>query len=191
MDRGNRFSRMNVRVYGQSMAVTHSHGYLVDDFPTGLSDPVGEIVIDPRRSTFEILRPTVMYNTAGHMNRRSMMFQEALFIMSRLPNLYDRPKPELTMWQFGYVRKEDSQVKLIHPDKEEATLGSVIPEIFKHDLVIVPLSQIPPTPKSSSVEGGVDQSPVIVDANKELVSLDKGKRTGLDNENHTGNVEKV
>lgn len=154
MDRGNRFSRMNVRVYGQSMAVTHSHGYLVDDFPTGLSDPVGDIVIDPRRSTFEILRPLIMYNTTGHMHRRSMMFQEALFIMSRLPNLYDRPKPELTMWQYGYVRKDDVQVKLIHPDKEGGTLGSVIPDIFKHDLVIVPLSQIPPPvpPTSTSEE---------------------------------------
>lgn len=145
MDRGNRHTAMNVRVYGQSMAVTHSHGYLVDDFPTGLSDPVGEVIIDPRKTTFEALRPKIMYNTAGHMNRRSVMFQEALFIMSRLPNLYDRPKIELTMWQYGYVKKEDAQVKLIHPEKESGTLGSIIPEIYKHDLVIVPLSQIPPT----------------------------------------------
>jgi ABC-type multidrug transport system fused ATPase/permease subunit len=55
MDRGNRFSRMNVRVYGQSMAVTHSHGYLVDDFPTGLSDPIGDVAVDPRKTTFENL----------------------------------------------------------------------------------------------------------------------------------------
>lgn len=150
MDRGNRFSRMNIRVYGQSMAVTHSHGYLVDDFPTGLSDPVGDVVIDPRKTTFESLRPKIMYNTTGHMNRRSMMFQEALFIMSRLPNLYDRQKSELTMWQFGYVRKDDAQVKLIHPDKEGGTIATVIPEIFKHDMVIVPLSQIPPNPVEKS-----------------------------------------
>ena len=146
MDRGNRFCKMNIRVYGQSMAVTHSHGYLVDDFPTGLSDPIGDVVIDPRKTTFESLRPLLMYNTTGHMNRRSMMFQEALFIMSRLPNLYDRPKPELTMWQFGYVQKEDVQVKLIHPEKEGGTIASVVPEIFRHDMVIVPLSQIPPNP---------------------------------------------
>lgn len=161
MDRGNRFSRMNVRVYGQSMAVTHSHGYLVDDFPTGLSDPIGDIAIDPRKNTFETLRPLLMYNTTGHMKRRSMLFQEALFIMSRLPNLYDRHKSELTLWQYGYVRKDDAQVKLIHPDKEGGTLGSVIPEIFKHDLVIVPLSQIPPASVDQSVTNKETDTPTV------------------------------
>lgn len=178
MDRGNRHSKMNIRVYGQSMAVTHSHGYLVDDFPTGLSDPIGDIVIDPRRSTFESLRPLIMYNTTDHMHRRSMMFQEALFIMSRLPNLYDRPKPELTMWQYGYVRKDDQQVKLIHPDKEEGTLGSIVPEIFKHDLVIVPLSQIPPAP--------VEHSPPPVEENNSSHNEEEKKK-----DVNAGNTETV
>ena len=102
------------------------------------------------------------------------MFQEALFIMSRLPNLYDRPKPELTMWQYGYVRKDDAQVKLIHPDKEEGTLGSVIPELFKHDLVIVPLSQIPPP---APVDNKVESSEEEVDQNDSTANAkDKNER---------------
>ena len=91
MDRGNRFVRLNIRVYGQNMPVTHSHGFLVDDFPTGLSPPIGDIQVDVRKVNFESLRTTIEYNTGSHMNRRSLIFQEALFIMSRLPNLYDRP----------------------------------------------------------------------------------------------------
>mmetsp|Transcript_15708 Transcript_15708/g.26184 ORF Transcript_15708/g.26184 Transcript_15708/m.26184 type:complete len:180 (-) Transcript_15708:2284-2823(-) len=178
MDRGNRFSRMNIRVYGQSMAVTHSHGYLVDDFPTGLSDPVGDIVIDPRKSTFVSLRPLIMYNTTGHMHRRSLMFQETLFIMSRLPNLYDRPKPELTMWQYGYVKKDDAQVKLIHPDKEEGTIGSIIPEIFKHDLVIVPLSQIPPAPPVEEATPVEEEENTDTNQKQKGVAMDKSSQDG-------------
>jgi hypothetical protein len=138
-----RQTTVNIRVYGQGMAVTHSHGFLVDDFPTGLSTPIGTVIIEPRKTTFEQLRPSIQYNTTGHMTRRSLMFQEALFIMSRLPNLYDRQKSELTMWQFGFVKKGEDQVKLIHPDRENQQVASLIPELFNHDIVIVPLSQIP------------------------------------------------
>lgn len=101
------------------------------------------------------------------------MFQEALFIMSRLPNLYDRPKPELTMWQYGYVRKDDTQVKLIHPDKEAGTLGSVIPEIFKHDLVIVPLSQIPPT--------------ATKDSKSETIGIEENEKNPINNDKKSSN----
>jgi hypothetical protein len=145
LSRGNRYIKINIRVYSQSMPVTHSHGFLVDDFSTGLSPSLGEIQIDARKQTLSSLRPILMYSTGKHMNRRSLLFQEALFIMSRLPNLYDRPKEDLTEWQYGYVKKNDTKVKLIHPDREDQLIVSIIPELYKHDLVIVPLSQIPPT----------------------------------------------
>jgi hypothetical protein len=145
LSRGNRFIKLQVKVYSQTMPVTHSHGYLVDDMSTGLSPSIGEIQIDARKHTLTALRPLLMYNTAKHMTRRSLIFQEALFIMARLPNLYDRPKEDLTQWQYGYVKKNETKVKLIHPDREEQLIISVIPELYQHDLVIVPLSQIPPT----------------------------------------------
>ena len=157
MERGNRYVRLNIRVYGQNMPVTHSHGFLVDDFPTGLSPSIGDINIDVRKVTFESLRKVIEFNTSGHMNRRSLIFQEALFIMSRLPNLYDRPKGELTKWQYGYVKKSDQKVKLIHPDREDQLVVSVIPELFKHDIVIVPLSQIPPVLDRNEEKGASDK----------------------------------
>lgn len=168
MDRGNRFVRLNIRVYGQNMPVTHSHGFLVDDFPTGLSPPIGDIQVDVRKVNFESLRTTIEYNTGSHMNRRSLIFQEALFIMSRLPNLYDRPKGELTKWQYGYVKKNETKVKLIHPDREDQLVVSVIPELFKHDIVIVPLSQIPPTlePKEDHKDSTKDKENTAEDTSE-------------------------
>lgn len=127
------------------MPVTHSHSFLIDDFSTGLSPIINEIQIDVRKLTLTLLRPILMYNSKTHMNKRSLLFQEVLFIMSRLPNLYDRPKDDLTKWQYGYVKKNETKVKLIHPDREDQLIVSIIPELYKHDLVIVPLSQIPPT----------------------------------------------
>lgn len=150
--RGNRFLKLNIRVYSQLMPVTHSHGYLIDDFSTGLSPSLGEIQIDARKLTLLSLRTIIMYNTSNHMNRRSLLFQEILFIMSRLPNLYDRPKEDLTQWQYGYVKKGETKVKLIHPDREDQLIVSIIPELYKHDLVVVPLSQIPPTLQIEPVE---------------------------------------
>jgi hypothetical protein len=64
--------------------------------------------------------------------------------MSRLPNYYNKPKSDLTKWQFGYVEKKSENVKMIHPNSEQQTLFSTIPELFNVDIVIVPLSQIPP-----------------------------------------------
>jgi hypothetical protein len=78
------------------------------------------------------------------MNRRTLMYQEALFIMNRLPNYYDRPKGQLTQWQFGYTEKGTDNVKMIHPDSENQTLFQSVPDLFNVDLVIVPLSQVPP-----------------------------------------------
>lgn len=161
MDRGSRFVKLNVHVYGQNMPVTHSHSFLVDDFTTGLGPSIGEVQIDVRKINFQSLRPLLMYNTSGHMNRRSLIFQEALFVMARLPNLYDRPKEDLTQWQYGYVRKGETKVKLIHPEKEDQLIVSIIPELYKHDLVLVPLSQIPPNlekPEEMKTESTGDAS---------------------------------
>ena len=150
--RGNRFLKLNIRVYSQTMPVTHSHGYLIDDFSTGLTPSLGEIQIDARKITLTSLRLILMYNTSNHMNRRSLLFQEILFIMSRLPNLYDRPKEDLIQWQYGYVKKGEIKVKLIHPDREDQLIVSIIPELYKHDLIVVPLSQIPPTLQIEPIE---------------------------------------
>jgi hypothetical protein len=59
---------------------------------------------------------------------------------------------------------------LIHPDREDQLVVSVIPELFKHDIVIVPLSQIPPTLETNEKEAMKAESgktePANTEANK-------------------------
>jgi hypothetical protein len=66
--------------------------------------------------------------------------------MSKLPNLYNRPREELTKYRLGFMRKENQQVKLIDSSRENEPIASLIgaTDFFLHDLIVVPLSQIPP-----------------------------------------------
>jgi hypothetical protein len=136
-----------IRVFGEGDNYTHSHGYLVDDMPTGISPPIGCLNIDARTHTLAQLRPLIEYKRQGHMDRRSLMFQEALFIMNRLPNIYNRSKEDLIKYSFGFVLKEGTDVKLIHPDRETEFISNLIGAVdfFSHDLILIPWSQIPTT----------------------------------------------
>ena len=67
--------------------------------------------------------------------------------MSRMPNIYNRPRWELNKFQFGFVHKKIFEdVKLIHPDREGEPIADLIgrTDFFEHDLILCPLSQIPP-----------------------------------------------
>ena len=82
-----------------------------------------------------------------------------LFIMSRMPNLYNRPKWELNKFQFGFVHKKIFEdVKLIHPDREGEPIADLIgrTDFFEHDLILCPLSQIPPEIEDSVVYDDVN-----------------------------------
>jgi len=138
--------KLVIRVYGAGLNKTNSHGYCVDDTPSGISAPVGELVVDVRQLTLTQLRPMIQFDRTGNMLRRHPIFQEVLFIMSRLPNMYDRPKEELNKYQFGFVRKNGQEVKLLHPSRENEAIVNLIgvTDFFDHDLIIVPLSQISP-----------------------------------------------
>ena len=138
--------KLVIRVYGAGLNKTNSHGYCVDDTPSGISAPVGELVVDVRQLTLTQLRPMIQFDRTGNMLRRHPIFQEVLFIMSRLPNMYNRPKEELDKYQFGFVRKNGQEVKLLHPSRESEAIVSLIgiTDFFDHDLIIVPLSQISP-----------------------------------------------
>jgi len=138
--------KLIIRVYGAGLNKTNSHGYCVDDTPSGISAPVGELIVDVRQLTLTQLRPMIQFDRTGNMLRRHPIFQEVLFIMSRLPNMYDRPKEELNKYQFGFVRKNGQEVKLLHPSRENEAIVNLIgvTDFFDHDLIIVPLSQISP-----------------------------------------------
>ena len=139
--------KLKIRVYGKSTNSTESHSYLVDDMSTGTSSCVGELNINIRKVTFKQLRPMVQYNRSGHMDKRSLIFQEALFIMGRLPNYFNRPACELNQYQFGFMKKTDKlDMRIVDISKEDMCISDFIgtTEIFAFDLMIVPLSQISP-----------------------------------------------
>ena len=138
---------LKVRVYGLKFDSNVSHSYLVDDVPSGCSSVIGEFVVDIRLVNLTKMRKMIQYDRNGHMDRRSMLFQEALFLMRRFPNYFDRPESDWNKYQFGFLRKDNDQLTLIDEADEEKPISDLIgvTEFFDYDLAIVPLTQIPPT----------------------------------------------
>ena len=138
---------VKVRVYGKEFDSSDSHSYLIDDHYNGTSSAIGEFCIDIRSMKLKNMRPIIQYDRSGHMDKRSMMFQEALFIMSRLPNHYNRPSNELKQYQFGFLKKDGGELRLVSRDDEEKPISDLIGAVdyFQYDLAIVPLSQIAPS----------------------------------------------
>lgn len=165
--------QLKIRVYGEGYKTHLSHGFLVDDMPMGVSAPVGELVIDVRQVTLAQLRPMIMYDIRGAMKRRSMLWQEVLFIFGRLHNVYDRPKSEVNKYRFGFVRKSKlNDVKLIHPSRETSPIAELIgaTDFFAHDLVIVPITQLHPDIESAPPP----EAPAPAAAVPESLTVDPG-----------------
>lgn len=139
--------RVTIKVYGKEENLNESHSFVIDDMPTGISWPIGEMNINIRTITLKAMRPMIQYNTSGHMDRRSIMFQEAMFIMKRLPNYYNRPKEEITLYRFGFVKKDKTDFRLLDPKDEDKPISDLIGTVdfFSYDLCLVPLTQIPPS----------------------------------------------
>lgn len=143
-DKALRF-HLKIRVFGRGFDEGVSHSYCVDDTPFSISHPIGELYVDVRKVTFKQLRPQIQYNRTKHMDRRSMMFQEALFIMGRLPNLYDRPKLQWNKYLFGFLdRNSHNRLTVISADREEIPIVNLIgaADMEHNDIALVPLSQI-------------------------------------------------
>lgn len=141
---------LKVRVYGMKFDSSVSHSYLVDDVPTDTTAPIGEFHIDIRNTTLKQVRPMIQYDRSGHMDRRSMMFQEALFLMRRMPNYFNRPDKDWNKYRLGFVSKETGgNLKLIDEADETKPISELIgaTDYFLVDLAIVPLTQIPPEQK--------------------------------------------
>jgi hypothetical protein len=136
---------LNVRVYGLKFDANVSHSYLVDDVFSGTSAPIGEFHIDIRKCSLVQLRPMIQYDKSGHMDKRSMMFQEALFLMQRMPNYFERPKVQWNKYIFGFLSKVTDELTLINPEDEAKPIAELIgaTDYFSVDLAIVPLTQLP------------------------------------------------
>lgn len=80
------------------------------------------------------------------MFKRSLLFQEALFIMQRLPNHYQKPKEDVTRYQWGFYNRKNNHLQLIELEREHLAIADLIEsyiDFFDYDLAIVPATQIP------------------------------------------------
>ena len=132
-----------MRVYGIGEQVTLSHGYVVDDSNSDMSPVIGTITIDFSTTTIRELREIIEYDSRDFVKRRSLLFQEALFIMQRLPNVYNKPKHLINAYTLGYAKKLTNEVKLIDCSNEDEVLDRLIKHVHEVDLIIVPLTQLP------------------------------------------------
>lgn len=136
--------KFRIYVYGNARDPTLSHSYCLDDFPTATSPQIGSMFVDIRATTFKQLRSRLQFEKSEDMDRRSMIFQEALYLMSRLPNLYDRSKRDLREYYIGFVRKDNNELKIVGKDQEHQTIEEFLGryEFFTRNLMIIPYSQV-------------------------------------------------
>ena len=133
---------ITIRVFTAKGSFSNSHSYCVDDFPCGTCPIVGTVTIDPTATIISELRHKFEFSTTGNMYRRNSMFQEVLFIMSRLPNIYEKPKDQKYHYIFGFLKKDDLSLVLIPPSMESNTISSSISQLALYDLAIIPLTQV-------------------------------------------------
>lgn len=138
---------IQLRVYGVDISdALLSHGYCLDDYPSGISHVVDKWEMDVRTMTLKNFRSILMFDKTGQFNRRSRTFSEVLYIFSRLPNVFNRPKEQLTSYLFGFINKQDKSVSFIPKHRETVPIAELISatDIFLNDLALVPLSQLSP-----------------------------------------------
>ena len=71
---------------------------------------------------------------------------KVLFVMDRLPNIYNRPRDELRKYRFGFYKRDKSDFRLLRYEDESKPIADLIGAVdfFTYDLCVVPLSQIEP-----------------------------------------------
>lgn len=136
--------KLTIRVFGFSTDCRQSHSYLVGNMFSDISSPIGQLMVDIRKVTLQQIRPMIEFDRSNHMDKRSMMFQEAIFIMDRLPNHFQRPQSELRKYKLGFIKKDKSSHMIVEQEDETKAIdeffGAV--EFFNYDLCIFPLSQL-------------------------------------------------
>ena len=84
-----------------------------------------------------------------------------------MPNIYNRPRWELNKFQFGFVHKKIFEdVKLIPQEREGEPIADLIgrTDFFEHDLILCPLSQIPPETQRNDVNDDISQHDIGFDS---------------------------
>ena len=138
--------KLKIIVYGREFDSSKSHSFVVDDMQMGPSSPIGEFVLNIKEANLKDLRPKIEYNRSNNMLKRSLLFQEALFIMQRLPNHYKKPKEDITRYQWGFYNRKTNHLQLIDLEREHLAIADLIEsyiDFFDYELAIVPATQIP------------------------------------------------
>jgi len=82
----------------------------------------------------------------------------------------------MNKYQFGFIKKKTfDDVKLIHPDREVEPISNLIgrTDFFEHDIIIVPLSQVPQD-LEQAVESSVGEEKTVreeQEANKTVSTI--------------------
>ena len=136
--------KFKVCIYGHGLDITRSHSFCIADMPSGTSPQIGEISFDIRATTFRELRIKLQYSRSNDIDKRSLVFQEAMSIMDRLPNIFNRPKGDLRKYFFGFVRKDNNELKIVYENEEDHKVESFLGryEFFARNLMLIPLSQL-------------------------------------------------
>ncbi|OQR94040.1 hypothetical protein ACHHYP_01889 [Achlya hypogyna] len=155
--------RIKVRVFLFPVDPLIEHSYVVGSRPVrlanaaltscirkgGLSSVIGMIVMeDDDELTFASVRPRIELQQDGSVQRRNVMYQEALFLMTAGANPHQWPVKALQTYWLGYYTHEDDAVPRIVPTNEEhRSLRDVLDmktTKVTADLIIIPQSQIGP-----------------------------------------------
>jgi hypothetical protein len=138
--------KFNIIVYGKEANTSRSHSFVIDDMTTGPSSTIGQIAVNIKQTNLKSLRPTLEYNKSGNMMKRSLLFQEALFIMQRLPNYYNKAPEDARKYVFGFYNRVERKLILVSVEDEEKNISELIAsyvDFFNYDLAIVPMTQFP------------------------------------------------
>ncbi|OQS04023.1 prefoldin subunit [Thraustotheca clavata] len=125
------------------------HSYIVGSQPGGLSSVIGMIMMEDNENlTFESVRPRIELQQDGSVQRRSIMYQEALFLMTSGPNPHQWPLKSLQTYWLGYYKNEEDPTPTIIPTNEETKGLREILDMkttkVTADLIVIPQSQIGP-----------------------------------------------
>ncbi len=134
---------LNVRIFSRAQH-KQSHSYLIGDMPQGISHIIGVMRVNIRGLSLRQLRPMLEYDKSGHMDKRSLLFQEAMFIMRNLPSTNTNPEVERTAYRLGFLKKDRSELRIVETEHEELPICEIISAVdfIDFDLAIVPLSQL-------------------------------------------------
>lgn len=156
---------LKIFVWRASSRVQHS--FLVNNDQGGLTSGVGSVAVNEISTTLEELRSLIEVKKDRGMCRRTLLFEEVLYVLSSAPNPHDYPLDVFsTSYQFGVVNmapksaadSEKAQEhgedllwvpEVIPVDRErELKVGEILPPAGAGELptvVIIPVSQIGPT----------------------------------------------